>query len=44
MSAERSMRTLRAVIERIVTFRTTIEIELVEGMAGDDKNRIPVIP
>ena len=34
------MRTLRAVIERIVTFRTTIEIELVE----DDKNRILIIP
>jgi hypothetical protein len=30
MSAERTMRTLRAAIERIVTFRTTIEIELFE--------------
>jgi hypothetical protein len=30
--------------ESIVTSRTTIEIELVEVMAGDDKNPILIIP
>src|SRR5215475_10865525 len=32
--------TLRAAIERVVMSRTTIEIELAEGMASDDQNRI----
>jgi site-specific DNA recombinase len=36
--------TLRAAIERVVMSRTTIEIELAEGMASDDQNRILVIP
>jgi site-specific DNA recombinase len=36
--------TLRAAIERVVTSRTTIEIELAEGMASDDQNRILIIP
>jgi site-specific DNA recombinase len=36
--------TLRAAIERVVTSRTTIEIELTEGMASDDQNRILIIP
>ena len=36
--------TLRAVIERVVISRTTIEIELAEGMASDDQNRILIIP
>jgi site-specific DNA recombinase len=35
---------LRAAIERVVMSRTTIEIELAEGMAGDDQNRILIIP
>jgi hypothetical protein len=35
--------TLRAAIERVVTSRTTIEIELTE-MASDDQNRILIIP
>jgi hypothetical protein len=36
--------TLRAAIERIVMSRTTIEIELAEGMTSDDQNRILIIP
>ena len=36
--------TLHAAIERVVTSRTTIEIELAEGMASDDQNRILIIP
>ena len=36
--------TLRAAIERVVVSRTTIEIELADGMAGDDQNRILIIP
>jgi site-specific DNA recombinase len=36
--------TLRAAVERVVMSRTTIEIELAEGMAGDDQNRILIIP
>ena len=36
--------TLRAAIERVVTSRTTIEIELAEGEASDDQNRILIIP
>ena len=36
--------TLRAAIERVVLSRTTIEIELAEGMASDDQNRILIIP
>ena len=36
--------TLRAAIERVVISRTTIEIELAEGMASDDQNRILIIP
>jgi site-specific DNA recombinase len=36
--------TLRAAIERVVMSRTTIEIELAEGMARDDQNRILIIP
>jgi len=36
--------TLRAAVERIVISRTTIEIELAEGMASDDQNRILIIP
>jgi site-specific DNA recombinase len=36
--------TLRAAIERVVTSRTTIEIELAQGMASDNQNRIPIIP
>ena len=36
--------TLRATIERVVISRTTIEIELAEGMASDDQNRILIIP
>jgi hypothetical protein len=31
--------TLRAAIERVVVSRTTIEIELAEGMTSDDQNR-----
>ena len=36
--------TLRAAIERVVISRTTIEVELAEGMASDDQNRILIIP
>jgi hypothetical protein len=36
--------TLRAAIERVVMSRTTIEIELAEGVASDDQNRILIIP
>jgi site-specific DNA recombinase len=36
--------TLRAAIERVVISRTTIEIELAEGMTSDDQNRILIIP
>jgi hypothetical protein len=36
--------TLRAAIERVVISRTTIEIELAEGVASDDQNRILIIP
>ena len=36
--------TLRAAIERVVMSRTTIEIELAEGMASDDQNRVLIIP
>ena len=36
--------TLRAAIERVVMSRTTIEIELAEGTASDDQNRILIIP
>ena len=36
--------TLRAAIERVVMSRTTIEIELAEGMESDDQNRILIIP
>ena len=36
--------TLRAAVERVVVSRTTIEIELTEGMASDDQNRILIIP
>jgi hypothetical protein len=36
--------TLHAAIERVVMSRTTIEIELAEGMASDDQNRILIIP
>jgi site-specific DNA recombinase len=35
---------LRATIERVVMSRTTIEIELAEGMTRDDQNRILIIP
>jgi hypothetical protein len=35
--------TLRAAIERVVMSRTTIEIELTEGMARDDQDRILII-
>jgi site-specific DNA recombinase len=34
----------RAAVERVVISRTTIEIELAEGMAEDDQNRILIIP
>ena len=36
--------TLRATIERVVLSRTTIEIELAEGMASDDQNSHPDHP
>jgi site-specific DNA recombinase len=36
--------TLRAAIERVVMSRTTIEIELAEGMGSDHQNRILIIP
>ena len=36
--------TLRAAIERVVMSRTTIEIELAEGMTSDDQKRILIIP
>ena len=36
--------TVRAAIERVVMSRTTIEIELAEGMTSDDQNRILIIP
>ena len=36
--------TLRAAIERVVISRTTIEIELAEGMASDDQTRVLIIP
>ena len=35
---------LRAAVERVVVSRTTIEIELAESAAGDDHNRILIIP
>ena len=35
---------LRAAIERVVMSRTTVEIELAEGMASDDQTRILIIP
>jgi hypothetical protein len=35
---------LLAAIERIVVSRTTIEIELAEGVTGDDQNRIVIVP
>jgi hypothetical protein len=35
---------LRAVVERVVISRTTIEIELAEGGMGDDQNRIRILP
>jgi hypothetical protein len=31
---------LRTAVERVVISRTTIEIELAEGTAGDNQNRI----
>jgi hypothetical protein len=36
--------TLRAAIERVAISRTTIEIELTEGMASYGQNRILIIP
>ena len=36
--------TTTAAIERVVVSRTAIEIELTEGMARDDQNRILIIP
>jgi site-specific DNA recombinase len=36
--------TLRTSIERVVMSRTTIEIELAEGVASDDQNRILIVP
>ena len=36
--------TLRAAVERVVMSRTTIEIELAEGLASNDQNRILIIP
>jgi site-specific DNA recombinase len=36
--------TLCAAIERVVMSRTTIEIELAEGMTSDHRNRILIIP
>jgi site-specific DNA recombinase len=36
--------TLRSAIERVVLSRTTIEIELAEGIASDDQNRTLIIP
>src|SRR6202051_367245 len=36
--------TVCAAIERVVMSRTTIEIELAEGMTSDDQNRILIIP
>jgi site-specific DNA recombinase len=36
--------TLHAAIERVVVSRTTIEIELAEGMTSDDQNRVMIIP
>jgi site-specific DNA recombinase len=36
--------TLHAAIERVVMSQMTIEIELAEGMASDDQNRILIIP
>ena len=35
---------LRVAIERVVMSRTTIEIELADGIASDDQNRILIIP
>ena len=35
---------LRAVVERVMITRTTIEIELSEGIAGEDQGRILMIP
>ena len=35
---------LGAAVERVVVSRTTIEIELAESAAGDDHNRILIIP
>jgi site-specific DNA recombinase len=34
----------RAAIERVILSRTTIEIELAEGMTSDDQNRTLIIP
>ena len=42
-SAEETEANLRAAVERVVVSRTTIEIELAEGVAGDDQNRILTI-
>src|SRR3984957_17303923 len=36
--------TLRAAIERVVISRTTMEIELAEGVTSDDQNRILIVP
>ena len=35
---------LRAAVERVVITRTTIEIELTEGIPGEDQDRILMIP
>jgi hypothetical protein len=35
---------LGAAVERVVVSRTAIEIELAESAAGDDHNRILIIP
>ncbi len=35
---------LRAAVERVVITRTTIEIELTEGLPGEDQDRILMIP
>ena len=35
---------LRATVERVMITRTTIEIELGDGIAGDDQDRILIVP
>ena len=44
MIVDMTVRNMSPAIERVVMSRTTIEIELAEGMTSDDQNRILIIP